>query len=45
MRLYPQPRGRETAVEYVPGRPQPPGLPPGRDAPRGRRGASPAGRR
>jgi ClpP class serine protease len=45
MRLYPQPRGRETAVEYVPGRPQPPGLPPGRDAPRGRRGASPADRR
>jgi hypothetical protein len=23
MHLYPQPRGRETAVEYVPGRPLP----------------------
>jgi ClpP class serine protease len=34
MRLYPQPRGRETNVEYVPGRSLPPGLPPGRDAPR-----------
>jgi ClpP class serine protease len=34
MRLYPQPRGRETAVEYSPGRPLPPGLPPGRDTPR-----------
>ncbi|MGZ4393597.1 MAG: SDH family Clp fold serine proteinase [Gaiellaceae bacterium] len=36
MRLYPQPRGRETAVEYVPGRPLRPGLPPGRGTP-GRR--------
>jgi ClpP class serine protease len=34
MRLYPQPRGREANVEYVPGRPLSPGLPPGRDAPR-----------
>jgi ClpP class serine protease len=38
MHLYPQPRGRETAVEYVPGRPLPPGLPPGRERP-GRRPA------
>jgi ClpP class serine protease len=28
MRLYPQPRGRQSAVEYVPGPPQRPGLPP-----------------
>src|SRR5439155_3781704 len=35
--LYPQPRGRESAVEYVLGRPLPPGLPPGRDVPRWRR--------
>jgi ClpP class serine protease len=34
MRLYPQPRGRETAVEYVPGR----------EVQRRRRAASPAGR-
>jgi ClpP class serine protease len=39
MDLYPQPRGRQTAVEYVPGRPLPPGLPPGREAPRRRREA------
>ncbi len=39
MDLYPQPRGRESAVEYVPGRPLPPGLPPGRDVPRRRREA------
>ena len=32
MTLYPQPRGRDAAVEYVPG--NPPGLPPGREAPR-----------
>jgi len=32
MTLYPQPRGRDAAVEYVPG--TPPGLPPGREAPR-----------
>jgi ClpP class serine protease len=36
MDLYPQPRGRESSVEYVPGRPLPPGLPPGRDVPRRR---------
>jgi ClpP class serine protease len=44
MDLYPQPRGRETAVEYVPGRPLPPGLPPGREVPRRRR-AAPSARR
>jgi ClpP class serine protease len=43
MTLYPQPRGRETSVEYMPGRPQPPGLPPGRETPRRR--AAPASRR
>jgi ClpP class serine protease len=32
--LYPQPRGRQSAVEYYPGRPAPPGLPPGRELPR-----------
>lgn len=32
--LYPQPRGRQTGVEYFPGRPAPPGLPPGRELPR-----------
>jgi ClpP class serine protease len=32
--LYPQPRGRQAAVEYFPGRPGPPGLPPGRERPR-----------
>jgi ClpP class serine protease len=36
MRLYPQPRGH-VGVEYVPGRPAPPGLPPGRELPRPRR--------
>jgi ClpP class serine protease len=36
MNLYPQPRGREAAVEYVPGRPLRPGLPPGRERPRRR---------
>jgi len=34
--LYPQPRGRQSAVEYFPGRPAPPGLPPGREMPRPR---------
>jgi ClpP class serine protease len=43
MQLYPQPRGRESAVEYVPGRPGRPGLPPGRDVPRPR--TAHAGRR
>jgi ClpP class serine protease len=32
--LYPQPRGRQSAVDYFPGRPAPPGLPPGREVPR-----------
>lgn len=32
--LYPQPRGRPSGVEYFPGRPAPPGLPPGREAPK-----------
>ena len=39
MRLYPQPRGRQSAVEYFPGRPNSPGLPPGRERPRPRRPA------
>jgi ClpP class serine protease len=34
LELYPQPRGRQPGVEYFPGRPSPPGLPPGREAPR-----------
>jgi ClpP class serine protease len=38
MDLYPQPRGREAAVEYVPSRPVP-GLPPGREVPRRPQGA------
>ena len=37
MDLYPQPRGREATVEYVPNRPFAPGLPPGRESPRRRR--------
>jgi ClpP class serine protease len=37
LQLYPQPRGRQSGVEYVPGRPEPPGLPPGRELPRPRR--------
>lgn len=37
LRLYPQPRGRQSAVEYFPGRPERPGLPPGREIPRPRR--------
>jgi ClpP class serine protease len=36
MDLYPQPRGRQAAVEYVPSAPMRPGLPPGREAPRQR---------
>jgi ClpP class serine protease len=32
--LYPQPRGRQSTVDYFPGRPEPPGLPPGREVPR-----------
>jgi hypothetical protein len=34
MVLYPQPRGREPAVEYVPGPPGSPTLPPRRELPR-----------
>jgi ClpP class serine protease len=34
LELYPQPRGRQSAVEYYPGRPSPPGLPPGRERPK-----------
>jgi ClpP class serine protease len=35
MGLYPQPRGRQSAVEYFPGQPpQRPGMPPGRERPR-----------
>jgi Serine dehydrogenase proteinase len=37
IRLYPQPRGRPSSVEYFPGRPEPPGLPPGRETPRPQR--------
>lgn len=37
MTLYPQPRGRTPAVEYVPG-PRTPGLPPGRRAPTSSKG-------
>jgi ClpP class serine protease len=44
MDLYPQPRGRESSVEYMPGRPLPPGLPPGREVPRRRREAPAVGR-
>lgn len=39
LRLYPQPRGRHAGVEYFPGRPAPPGMPPGREIPRPRRTA------
>jgi ClpP class serine protease len=38
LRLYPQPRGRQSGVEYFPGR-RAPGLPPGRELPRRRRQA------
>ena len=36
LQLYPQPRGRQSGVEYVPGQPPRPGLPPGREVPRPR---------
>jgi ClpP class serine protease len=45
MDLYPQPRGREAAVEYEPNRRLPPGLPPGREVPRRRGAGSSAGGR
>jgi ClpP class serine protease len=34
MELYPQPRGRQSPVEWVPGSPGQPGMPPGRERPR-----------
>jgi hypothetical protein len=37
MDLYPQPRGREASVEYVPGPQVPPLLPPRHDLPADRR--------
>ena len=40
--LYPAPRGRQSAVEYFPGRPAPPGMPARRELPRPRR-TRPAG--
>jgi ClpP class serine protease len=41
MELYPQPRGRQSAVEYFPGTPgPPPGTPPGRERPRGSRSSA-----
>lgn len=39
MQLYPQPRGRQPAVEYVPGPPERPTLPARRELPRRSRGA------
>jgi ClpP class serine protease len=45
MDLYPQPRGRETGVEYAPERPLPPGLPPGREVPHRRRQVATTGSR
>jgi ClpP class serine protease len=44
MNLYPQPRGRESAVEYAPNRPFTPGLPGGHDSPRRKAPASADGR-
>ena len=35
--LYPQPRGRQSVVEYFPGRPAPPGMPTRRELPRPKR--------
>jgi ClpP class serine protease len=34
LELYPQPRGRQSPVEYFPGTPVSPGMPPGRERPR-----------
>jgi ClpP class serine protease len=43
MDLYPQPRGRQSHVEYFPGAPgAPPGMPPGRERPRPARRPRPA---
>jgi ClpP class serine protease len=44
IRLYPQPRGRPSSVEYFPGRPEPPGLPPGRETPRPQRAPASSGK-
>jgi ClpP class serine protease len=42
MSLYPQPRGRQSPVEYFPGDPgRTPGLPPGRERPRSTKSARP----
>ena len=38
--LYPQPRGRQSVVEYFPGRPAPPGMPTRRELPRPKRAPS-----
>jgi ClpP class serine protease len=44
MELYPQPRGRQSGVEYFPGAPgPPPGMPPGRERPRRARSSRPSG--
>jgi ClpP class serine protease len=45
LQLYPQPRGRQSGVEYFPGRPAPPGLPPGREVPRPKRAPAEAGKK
>lgn len=42
--LYPQPRGRESGVEYSPEPRVPPGLPPGRERPRRKREPAGSGR-
>ncbi len=39
-RFYPQPRGRQSVVEYFPGRPAPPGMPTRRELPRPKRARS-----
>jgi ClpP class serine protease len=44
MNLYPQPRGRQEAVESFPDRPLIPGLPPGRETPRRREAPASTGR-
>jgi hypothetical protein len=43
MNLYPQPRGRQEAVESFTDRPLIPGLPPGRETPRRRETPASAG--
>jgi ClpP class serine protease len=44
MELYPQPRGRQSPVEYFGAPGAPPGLPPGRERPRGPRSSRSASR-